>query len=65
MYQDSNFNVAYDSNDFPVMIDEGQDVFLAASVNDVRGVKLSIEVCKVTPTSDPEDEMQHVIMENG
>ena len=65
MHNDSNFNIAYDSNDFPVMIDEGQDIFLAASLNNIQDVVLSLEVCKVTPTRDPDDEMRHVIMENG
>ena len=48
------------------MVNEGQDIFLAVSINDIQDVLLSIEVCKVTPTRDPnDDEMQHVIMENG
>ena len=66
MFNDSNFNVAYDKDDFPIMIDGGQEIFLAASINDIQDVILSVEVCKVTPTRDPDDdEMQHVIIENG
>ena len=65
MYHNSSFNAAYGSDDFPIMIDEGQMVFLAASVIDVQNVKLSIEVCKVTPSKDPNGPVQHVIIENG
>lgn len=65
MYHNSSFSVAYGNDDFPIMIDEGQMIFLAASVIDVKDVKLWIEVCKVTPSKDPNDPVQHVIIENG
>ena len=65
MYKDSNFAQTYSSDEFPVMIDEGQTVYVAASTLSITDVRLSIESCRVTPTNNPDDSMKHMVMENG
>ena len=65
LYKDSNFAQTYSSDEFPVMIDEGQTVYVAASTLSIADVRLSVESCQVTPTRDRDDFRKHTIIDNG
>ncbi|XP_033115823.1 ZP domain-containing protein-like [Anneissia japonica] len=53
MYQEGNFTLPYGDNDYPVVVDIGQTIYLGAHVTSyTEDVKLYIDSCVATTSSD-------------
>ncbi|XP_033110879.1 uncharacterized protein LOC117111941 [Anneissia japonica] len=65
MYRESNFSIPYGNNDYPVVVDIGQTIYMGAHVTSYTGdIKLYIDYCVATPSSDENASPKYDLIEN-
>ncbi|XP_033110876.1 deleted in malignant brain tumors 1 protein-like isoform X2 [Anneissia japonica] len=66
MYRESNFSTPYGNNDYPVVVDIAQTIYMGAHVTSYTGdIKLYIDYCVATPSSDENASPKYDLIENS
>ncbi len=65
MYHDSQFNNTYKPEDFPVVVNVAETLYLEATVSSIRNVTVAVDLCVATPTKLPEKDSNYTFIEDG
>ena len=64
-FRDRNFNTPYQAEEYPIDVNLGDDLYLAASVDDTNDLVLFIDTCWATPSANPWDNTTYQLISNG
>ncbi|XP_072020766.1 uncharacterized protein [Amphiura filiformis] len=65
MYHGKQFNDSYKQEEFPVVVNVAETLYLEASVSSIRNVTVAVDLCVATPTKTPEKDANFTFIEAG
>ena len=65
LFRDDNYSTIYQAEEYPIDVNLGDDLYLAASVDDTNDLVLFIDTCWATPSANPWDNTTYQLISNG